>query len=171
VNAKLLHRAEQVAAQAGCTSIVTPAASAPGGLHLPSENTPYTYDQHPPTSGYHAPAPLPADPHVYSSPVQETAAVHNLEHGYVWIYYQPSGNDALPADVVSSLGQYASSQVKVKMAPYPQLDAGRSLALAAWNRLQQCPAKVTSDQASVLVRSFVDQFRGDGDAPEPNLPP
>ena len=106
---------------------------------------------------------------MYSSPVQQTAAAHNLEHGYVWIYYQPTGKDALPTDVVSSL-QNLASHVKVKMAPYP-LDPGRALALAAWNRLQQCPATVTAYQASVLVRSFVDQFEGDGDAPEANLPP
>ena len=163
VNKQLLRRAEAAADRAGCTGIEVPASNPEAGLHDP----PYTYTQNPPTSGHHQ-DPLPSEPHVYPTPVEQPHAVHNLEHGYILIYYQPDGSDALDSGVQSALEDYADSQNKVIMAPYPQLDPGQSLALAAWNRLQQCPASITSDDALVLAKSFVDQFREAGEAPEPN---
>ena len=81
---------------AGCTEVETPASDAPGGLHLASGAS-YSYSQHPPTSGYHDPAtlPIPSD-HVFTAPVQETHAVHNIEHGEIFIYYRDQGDGALP---------------------------------------------------------------------------
>jgi uncharacterized protein DUF3105 len=149
-----------------CGDVQTPAASAPGGLHLAPGET-FTYDQHPATSGSHAPAPLPAEPHVYTSPVEEIAAVHNLEHAYVLIYYRADGPDALPSDVVDELATLANSEDKVIMAPYPSLNEGTSLALAAWNKLWECPAGVTADQARTIASGFIEAFRGTSNAPEP----
>ena len=140
-----------------------------GNSHL-SPGQSFDYPQHPATSGSHDPGPLPADPHVHGTPVGETNAVHNLEHGYVEIYYRGDGDQALPADVVSALENLADSERKVIMAPYTQLDDGRSLALVAWDRLQQCPSTVSSSQALSLARAFIGQFRGDGAAPEPAAP-
>ena len=80
---------------AGCSEVQTPAASAPGGLHLQPGQS-YTYPDHPATSGYHDPSPLPIPPRVYTEPINETNAVHNLEHGAVIMYYRQAGDDALP---------------------------------------------------------------------------
>lgn len=156
----------RAAEAASCGEVQTPAASAPGGLHL-VQGEPFTYDQHPATSGSHAPAPLPAEPHVYTAPVDETAAVHNLEHAYVLIYYRADGPDALPTDVVDELATLAESEDKVIMAPYPSLDDGTSLAVAAWNKLWECPAGVTADQARTISSGFIEAFRGSSNAPEP----
>lgn len=157
----------RAAAAASCGEIQTPAASAPGGQHLAPGET-FTYDQHPATSGSHAPSPLPADPHVYTTPVEEISAVHNLEHAYVLIYYRADGPNALPADVVDALATLANSEDKVIMAPYDPLDEGTSLALAAWNKLWECPAVVTADQARTIASGFIDAYRGTSNAPEPN---
>jgi hypothetical protein len=154
------------ASDAGCGDVQTPAASAPGGIHLsPGES--HTYAEHPATSGPHDPSPLPGDPHVYDSPVPETRAVHNLEHAYVLIYYRAGGPDALPKAVVDRLASLARAQDKVIMAPYPDLPSGTSFALAAWNKLWECPAAVTADQARTIASGFIQAYRGTSNAPEP----
>ena len=157
----------RAAEAASCGEVQTPAASAPSGLHL-AQGEPFTYDQHPATSGRHAPAPLPADPHVYTAPIDETAAVHNLEHAYVLIYYRADEPEALPTDVVDGLATLAESEDKVMMAPHASLEEGTSLALAAWNKLWECPAGVTTDQAVTIASGFIEAFRGSSNAPEPN---
>src|SRR6266545_1137245 len=154
------------ASDAGCGDVQTPAASAPGGIHLsPGES--HTYAEHPATSGPHDPSPLPGDPHVYDSPVPETRAVHNLEHAYVLIYYRANGPDALPKAVVDRLASLARTQDKVIMAPHPDLPSGTSFALAAWNKLWECPAAVTADQARTIASGFIQAYRGTSNAPEP----
>jgi len=152
---------------AGCGAVQTPAASAPGSQHL-ARGEDYTYPDHPATSGFHDPSPLPPEPKVYTEPVPEIRAVHNLEHAYVLIYYRIDGPDALAEDVVERLASLAESEDKVLMAPYPQLDEGTSLALAAWNTLWECPAAVTAGQAVTIASGFAEAYRGTSNAPEPS---
>jgi hypothetical protein len=154
------------ASDAGCGDVQTPAASAPGGIHLSPDES-HTYPEHPATSGPHDPSPLPPDPPVYDSPVPETKAVHNLEHAYVIIYYRADGPDVLPETVVDRLASLARAQDKVLMAPYPDLATGTSLALAAWNKLWECPSGVTPDQARTIASGFIQAYRGTSNAPEP----
>ncbi len=156
----------EAASAAGCGDVQTPLGSAPGGQHL-SQGEPFTYDQHPATSGFHDPSPLPPEPHVYTAPVPETQAVHNLEHAYALIYYRADGPDALPADVVAALAALAEREDKVIMAPHPSLNAGTSLALTAWNKLWECPATVTAEEATAIASGFVEAYRGTSNAPEP----
>ena len=165
--ADIPENAIRAATAASCGDVQTPAGSAPGGLHL-AQGEPFTYDQQPATSGNHAPAPLAPDPHVYTTPIDETAAVHNLEHAYVLIYYRADGPDALPTEVVDELATLAESEDKVIMAPYDPLEEGTSLALTAWNKLWECPAGVTADQARAIASGFIEAFRGSSNAPEPN---
>jgi hypothetical protein len=159
----VMDQARQVAAAAGCTEVITKPDR--GASHQP----PYTYDQRPATSGPHA-GPLPPDQHVYPQPVPEESAVHNLEHGYVLLYYSRDGQQALPTPVVGSLERLADSESKVIMAPYAQMESGNALALVAWNNLQQCPSSVSPQQAETLARAFITRFRGGGEAPEPGAP-
>ena len=56
---------------------------------------PVTYTQNPPIGGPHSPQWLTCG--VYTTPVPNENAVHDLEHGAVWITYQPS----LPAAQVA----------------------------------------------------------------------
>ena len=138
--------AVDAAKAAGCSDVQTPAASAPGGLHL-QPGASYTYDQHPATSGYHDPTPLPIPPRVYTAPIQETNAVHNLEHGAVIMYYRQSGDGALPPAIVARLTTIANESHNVILAPYAPLPDGTALASTAWNKLQTCPATVDGPQA------------------------
>jgi len=158
--------AQAAATAAGCADLVSPAASAPGGLHLQPGQA-YTYDQHPATSGYHDPTPLPGQPRVYTTPVQETQAVHSLEHGSVIMYYRPTGDaDGLPQPVVDRLGPVAQNNKASYLIPYPDLPQGTALAFTAWNKLLTCPSKITADQAATLAQGFIDSFACTANAPE-----
>lgn len=101
-----------------------------------------------------------------TSPIQETAAVHNLEHGAVILYYRQSGNGALASDVVQRLTSVANSSRNTVLAPYTALPSGEALAMTAWNRLQTCPASVTASQAETIARGFIEAFVCTGNAPE-----
>jgi Protein of unknown function (DUF3105) len=160
-------QALQVAAAAGCGDIVTPAADAPGGVHL-QQGQSAGYTENPATSGPHDPSPLPSDPAVHTEPIREENAVHNLEHGYVILYYRANGPQALDADVVDRLAQIAEAQDKVLLAPYPDLEEGTSFAITAWNTLWECPAGLTPGDAAVMANAFIEAYRGTSNAPEPN---
>ena len=162
---------------AGCGRILTPAADAPGGLHIPA-GAPHQYSQEPATSGPHDPSPLPDTPKVLTEPVSDRAvggvvpesrAVHNLEHAFVIVYYRMDGPDALPTGVVDSLAALVRGEDRVLMAPLEDLPDGTSLALTAWNKLWSCPATITSTQAASVARGFIDAYRGTTNAPEAPL--
>ena len=157
---KALARAAEKAAQgAGCTGVQQPvAANPPGGLHDP----PYVYDQHPATSGHHT-DPLPKG--VQAGPMQDQNVVHNLEHGYVAIYYR---DGALPDDVVKALAAVTNVRGEVVMGTYDQLPDGVDLAFGAWNRLQTCPAgpDLTARRARTVATGFIDAFQNTNIAPE-----
>lgn len=153
---------------AGCGGVETPASSAPGGLHLESGAS-YSYDQHPATSGYHDPSPLAIPPHVYPAPIAETRAVHNLEHGAVIMYYRQSGDGALAQPILDRMTTIANATDNVILAPYAQLPEGTALALAAWNKLQTCPAGVSGPQAREIALGFIHAFVCTSNAPEGKL--
>lgn len=157
----------------GCADLVQPAASAPGGLHLQAGQS-YTYDQHPATSGYHDPSPLPGQPRVYTTDdlanYRETMAVHSLEHGSVIMYYRPTGDpEGVPQPVVDRLGPIAQDNKASYLIPYPDLPQGTALAFTAWNQLLTCPAKISPDQAATVAQGFIDSFACTNNAPEGKL--
>lgn len=160
--------ATRAASAAECGDVQTP-ESDPTASHL-SPGEVFRYTNEPATAGPHDPSPLPPEPHVYTSPVPETNAVHNLEHAYVFVYYRAEGTDALPAPVVERLASFTGGQDKVIMAPHLDLPESTSLALVAWNKLWECPASLTPQQASTIASGFVEAYRGTANAPEPGAP-
>jgi len=161
--------AKAAALAGGCGDLQTPAASAPGGLHL-QQGQSYSYSQHPATSGYHDPYPLPPQPRVYTTPVQETNAVHTLEHGSVIMYYRPTGDQGgLSQPVVDKLGPIAHANKASYLIPDPDLPQGTALAFTAWNKLLTCPAKISPDQAATVAQGFITSFACTNNAPEGKL--
>jgi hypothetical protein len=155
----------------GCTEVQDPRDEGEG--HLGPGEPPPDYGTTPATSGRHNGQPLPPDPPVYDQPFDaslETQAIHNLEHGYVLIYYRQDGAGALPKNVVDALADLANGENKVILAPYAELPEGQSLALAAWRHLQTCPAVTEARGVVDLAKGFINSFRGGGDAPEPQAP-
>ena len=110
-----------------------------------------TYDQDPPTNGDHAP--YWQNCGFYSSPVENEAAVHSLDHGAIWITYQPD----LPAGQVDTLRDLAREEY-VLVSPYPGLSSP-VIAIAWRNQL------ALKDADDPRLRQFVDQFRVSETAP------
>jgi Protein of unknown function (DUF3105) len=122
----------------------------------------------PVTAGRHS-TPLPSPPFVYDQPIPEASVVHNLEHGYVIVYYAADGEQALAEDIRTELEGYVQDESnKILMAPYPGL--AHAFDLVAWGNLQTFdpPEGADPQDAVTVAQAFVDQFRSGGLAPEPN---
>lgn len=96
------------------------------GLSRTHVTTPVTYPQVPPVGGDHAPVWLNCG--VYRSAVPNENAVHSMEHGAVWITYQPT----LPASQVKMLEALAKGQQYMIVSPYPGLPA--PVVASAWGK-------------------------------------
>lgn len=119
--------------------------------------TPVRYPQTPPAGGPHNPVWLNCG--VYASPVPNENAVHDLEHGAVWITYRPD----LPAAQLATLKQLVGAQTYLDLTPYPGLPA--PVVASAWGK--QLRADGASDPR--LAR-FVAAYRLNPAAPEPGAP-
>ncbi len=110
------------------------------------------YDQVPPAGGRHDPVWL--DCGAYDQPVRDENAVHDLEHGSIWISYRPDlGTD----DVATLTSQLPQNGI---LAPYDGLPA--PVVVTAWGR--QLRLTGADDPRLPL---FVERY-GDGHtAPEP----
>ncbi len=95
--------------------------------------------------------------------------MHNLEHGAVIMYYRQSGDGALPPGIVARLTTIANESHNVILAPYTPLPDGTALALAAWNKLQTCPATISGPQTTNVARGFIEAFVCTSNAPEGKL--
>jgi len=157
--------ARAAARAAGCDELEQPVIANPSRTHLTPGET-YDDPDPPAAAGPHDPSPLPPDPRVYTQPVPEARAVHNLEHAYVIVYYLPTAQGGPSAETIERLTTLANAEKRVIMAPYPTLPAERGLALLAWNTRWFCPASVTPEQAATIARGFIDAFRGTSVAPE-----
>lgn len=82
------------------------------------------YPQTPPVGGPHNPVWQTCG--VYTEPIMDEHAVHDLEHGAVWITYQPD----LPADQVAKLAQITRGGTHRLLSPYVGLDS--PIVASAW---------------------------------------
>jgi hypothetical protein len=131
-----------------------PANQALGHTHV---TVPVTYSVTPPVGGNHNPVWLTCG--VYDKPVPSEYAVHDLEHGAVWITYQPS----LPQAQVSQLRSFVGRQSVLSpggvpgsryldLTPYPGLPA--PIVVSAWG----FQLRLTSP-ADPRLQQFVGKFR------------
>ncbi len=95
----------------------------PAGRHV-SPTQRVAYDRTPPFGGPHDAAWATCTGTVYDQPIRSENAVHSLEHGAVWITYDPklvTGSD------LDLLVQIVEGQPYLLMSPYPGLSAPVSL--------------------------------------------
>jgi hypothetical protein len=121
-----------------------------------------TYDHVPPAGGPHNPVQLNCG--VYTEAVPNENAVHSLEHGAVWVTYQPT----LPADQVAQLQQivisnYVGTQRYVILSPYLGLPS--PVVASAWG----AQLSLASASDSRLV-DFIHHFAGGGQGGESGGP-
>jgi hypothetical protein len=165
---QLAEGAQAAVVAAGCDGPAEVLADDPPGEQHLAAGRSTTYAQRPATSGLHASSVLPTDPNVYDAPVDETQAVHFMEHAGVLLYYR---QDVVPQDVVDRLASVANGERNTILAPFPELPEGQDLAFATWNRLLTCPAGTTADQAGQIARGFIEAYVCTSAAPEPGVSP
>lgn len=112
------------------------------------------YAQTPPVGGTHSSAWLNCG--VYDQPVKNENAVHSLEHGAVWITYQPD----LPQDAVNRLRDLTRGQTHVLVSPYPNLPS--PIVASAWGL--QLPV---NDAGDARLSLFVSRYAAGPQTPEP----
>lgn len=99
---------------------------------------------------------------IYDQPVPNENAVHDLEHGAVWVTYQPN----LDQNAVDTLRGIARQYQKIVLSPYPSLSA--PIVASAWGGGGHTgfQIKVQPGQWTQL-QSFITKHSGASDAPEP----
>lgn len=120
---------------------------------------PVEYEHTPPAGGMHNSVWLNCG--IYSEPVPNENAVHSLEHGAVWITYDP----ALSESDVAELRDYVEGlRLRVRqfivVSPYEGLPS--PVVASAWER--QVMLDGVDDER---LRHFVDQFVQGPQSPEP----
>ncbi|MEV5703854.1 DUF3105 domain-containing protein [Actinoallomurus sp. NPDC052274] len=116
-----------------------------------------TYPQVPPVGGPHAPLLLNCG--VYLTPVRQENAVHSLEHGAVWVTYQPD----LPADQVATLRALVRGRSHLLLSPFPDLPA--PVVASAWGR------QLRLDSAfDPRLKRFISVYREGPQTPERGAP-
>ena len=140
-----------------------------GALEHQHVDGPVTYTETPPVGGPHSATWLNAG--IYDKPVPAERAVHDMEHGAVWITYQPSLSPA----AVKSLRDFVLTQKELGEETSAGTSSSRYIVMSPWSS-DQLPAAVVisawGHQLSVASTSdarlqrFVDVFRSSKYSPE-----
>ncbi|MEJ7649150.1 MAG: DUF3105 domain-containing protein [Nakamurella sp.] len=96
------------------------------GQHVTSDQR-VAYDRFPPVGGPHDQQWADCQGIVYTQAVRDENMVHTLEHGAVWIAYNP---DTVTGAELDALKAYVSGQNYISISPYPGLKA--NISLQAW---------------------------------------
>ncbi len=114
---------------------------------------PVSYPQNPPVGGDHNPVWLNCG--IYDAPVPDENAVHSLEHGAVWVTYDP----ALSSDEAKAL-QDAMPSSYIILSPYDGLPS--PVVASAWG------VQIELDGADdPRLQTFLDVYRQGSQTPEP----
>jgi hypothetical protein len=134
-----------------------------GGTHITDGTHGTGYTSVPATSGQHwNTATSPGPWGVYTTAQPQERMIHNLEHGGIVIWYQPS---LLAAEDLTALTQFVQQQItterfKMILVPWSGADFGHPIAVTAWNWLLYLDTANLDD-----IRAFTDAHYGN--APEP----
>jgi hypothetical protein len=96
------------------------------GIHVTATQR-VAYDQSPPFGGPHDQIWASCEGMVYPNPVRSENMVHMLEHGAVWVAYNPDKVKGADLDVLKGK---VSGQDFIALSPYPGLD--KSFSLQSW---------------------------------------
>lgn len=116
--------------------------------------TPVDYAEVPPLGGDHHPTWQNCG--FYDEPVIDVHAVHSLEHGAVWVTYDPD----LPEDQVATLRELADRHPYLLVSPYEGL--GTPLVASAWGF--QVPLESVDDER---LEPFLVKYLQGPQTPEP----
>lgn len=115
-----------------------------------------TYQPSPPTGGEHFPVPATCGFYETDPPTDELI-VHDLEHGAIWVAFDPDLADAQ----VTTLSALVAQQAKVIATP--RADLSSPVVVSAWGR--QLALDGVDDPRLV---QFITTYRNSPNAPEPS---
>jgi hypothetical protein len=140
-------------------------AKHPGALEHDHVTGPVTYSVLPPVGGPHNPIWMNAG--VYTTAIPNERAVHNLEHGAVWITYDPSlsasvvaqlvafvGKQSLIAEPANDIGIADDANRYVDLSPWSGATLPSPIVISSWGH----QLRVTSP-TDPRLQQFVDTFR------------
>lgn len=119
-----------------------------------TEGEKVSYQSNPPTSGSHWPDPLRDG--IYNEEKPDEAIVHSLEHGRVWISYQPD----IPSEIKEQLRAIVKHEARVILTPRAANET--DIALAAWNRLDAFDLNLDGLFDENRVKDFIRRYRDKG---------
>jgi hypothetical protein len=115
---------------------------------------PVQYPQTPPAGGPHNPYWLNCG--VYSEPQQNENAVHSMEHGAIWVTYDPA---RISGDALDTLKGWLPSSYTI-LSPYEGMDS--PIAVSGWN------TQLKVDEASdPRIGEFFTEYWRSQNVPEP----
>jgi len=85
---------------------------------------------------------------IYDTPVAGEFAVHSMEHGAVWLTYNPD----IPANQIIELQDIARRDNYVLLNPYP--DQSANIVLTVWDRQLS-----VDDVGDARIEQFIDSYR------------
>jgi hypothetical protein len=116
-----------------------------------------TYDVIPPVGGPHNPTWLQCG--IYDEGQQNENAVHDLEHGAVWLTYDPAFATDAQIEALRDLARERGSYMLV--SPYDGI--GEAMAASAWG------AQLRFDDVDdPVLAEFIENYWRSPDSPEPN---
>jgi len=126
-----------------------------GGIH---DDNPLEYTESPPVGGPHANMWADCTGTVYDADIRHENAVHSLEHGAVWITYNP---DEVSDDDVEKLAELVDGVSGRMLSPYEGLDS--PISVQSWG--EQLKVDSADDER---IKQFADlmTYKSD-DFPEP----
>lgn len=128
------------------------------GLSQAHEQDPVYFEKDmPPPGGVHAPAWLNCG--IYTEPVEAKNAIHSLEHGAVWLTYDPE----LPETDIKILQELAADQAYTILSPFPGLRT--SVVIVAWGLRFQ-----TDSVTDARILEFLLTYQQGPQTPEPGAP-
>ncbi|MEZ4590887.1 MAG: DUF3105 domain-containing protein [Chloroflexota bacterium] len=92
---------------------------------------------------------------IYAEPIQTGNAVHSMEHGALWITYDPN----LPSDQVDQLTQMVRGQTFLLLSPFPEQRS--PIVLTAWGF--QLEVDSADDDR---IEEFIERYRLGPTTPE-----
>jgi len=110
--------------------------------------TPVDYKESPPVGGPHDPYWADCTGTVYSVDIRHENAVHALEHGAVWVTYNPK---KVSSSDIKTLEKLVTNQPGRLMSPYAGLDS--AISIQSWNH--QLKVSKASDKR---LKQFADFF-------------
>ena len=112
------------------------------------------YPQSPPVGGDHNPTWVNCGS--YDEPVPQTSAVHSMEHGAVWVTYQPDIGD----DQMSVLDEIAAAEDYALVTPYAEQEA--PVVATAWGVQLEL-----EDAGDERLQTFLIKYLQGPQTPEP----